>query len=375
MITRITSHLRPPEPAAAPFCAVYRECGGCPLIGLSSAEQRAKKTEQLMRTMHAQGVPCDAPAWVSDGRVWGYRNRLRLRFDQGRPVFFNANKDPSCSVLRPELRELIPRVAEWAGPRQAALSAFEHLEVRAPDVDGLGALAIYSSERVTRPRGTMGPLGLQSSSHLTESEPLEAPPGMLLAQPGHPVPMQRFHWTVDIVNYVPVTSFMQVNSGVNDLLIREIQELALSCGARTALDLYSGTGNFSLALLAAGLNVTSVEMDGLAFAGYRRALTERGEQLSGAVCDVSEAANRLLDSGAAYDLVIANPPRAGLGKAAPRCASLSRTHFVLCCCRAESFARDARVLTQSGLQLVRLMAFDMFPGTEHLEVLGFFSRS
>ena len=67
------------------------------------------------------------------------------------------------------------------------------------------------------------------------------------------------------------------------------------------------------------------------------------------------------------DLVVADPPRGGLGKIASRlnfCKSLC-----LVSCHLPSAVRDIRTLTESGWRIERIIPFDMFPQTAYVELL------
>jgi 23S rRNA (uracil1939-C5)-methyltransferase len=75
------------------------------------------------------------------------------------------------------------------------------------------------------------------------------------------------------------------------------------------------------------------------------------------------------------DLILADPPRAGLGHAvldgllaqeAPWLAYVS--------CDPSTLARDARRLTSAGYRLVRITPFDLFPQTYHIESISLWEK-
>jgi tRNA/tmRNA/rRNA uracil-C5-methylase (TrmA/RlmC/RlmD family) len=74
----------------------------------------------------------------------------------------------------------------------------------------------------------------------------------------------------------------------------------------------------------------------------------------------------------AFDVVVADPPRTGLGPDV--CRELLRLRprrFVYVSCNALSQLDDARMLL-AGYRLTALRGYDMFPQTPHLEVLAIF---
>jgi tRNA/tmRNA/rRNA uracil-C5-methylase (TrmA/RlmC/RlmD family) len=77
------------------------------------------------------------------------------------------------------------------------------------------------------------------------------------------------------------------------------------------------------------------------------------------------------------NLVVLDPAREGAGKAVMAAlnghgSTLRRIVYVSC--EPSSFSRDARVLLDAGWTLRTLRAFDIFPMTEHVELVAAFAR-
>lgn len=338
-------------------CSVHARCGGCPWLGWSAAEQRTRKLAELESALASLGIGSPGAQWITDERELGYRNRVRLRFDDGVPSFFNPQKDAQCSALNAELRAALNRVRSWAIPWRTQLREYEHLEVRAFDADGVLGLSLW-------PR----------AGEVARWDQLRVPTDFALGGPGQGA-RQRFVSSQGHYFYVPVTSFMQVNTGVNDLLVEQITQLVQASGARRCLDLFCGAGNFGLALAAVGCAVSGVESDAAALGAFRRAAAEQALDVRELVhAPAEQALQGWVARAERFDCVVANPPRAGLGRSVADCAALASRELLLCCCKVQSFARDSRALCDAGFELQALFAIDMFPGTEHLEVLGRFRR-
>ena len=73
------------------------------------------------------------------------------------------------------------------------------------------------------------------------------------------------------------------------------------------------------------------------------------------------------------DLVVIDPPRAGLGPATVRAlVRIKSREIVYISCDAGTFARDSRPLIESGYTLASLHLFDLFPQTFHTETIAVF---
>jgi 23S rRNA (uracil1939-C5)-methyltransferase len=86
------------------------------------------------------------------------------------------------------------------------------------------------------------------------------------------------------------------------------------------------------------------------------------------------AARALFEAGERFDLAILDAPRAGVKSGIEHMAALTRSALAVCSCNPESLARNLRSLTALGFVLERLLLFDMFPNTRHVEVLAWLER-
>jgi tRNA/tmRNA/rRNA uracil-C5-methylase (TrmA/RlmC/RlmD family) len=75
-------------------------------------------------------------------------------------------------------------------------------------------------------------------------------------------------------------------------------------------------------------------------------------------------------------LVVFDPPRAGAGpKVVEGMLRLKPAHIAAVSCDPATFSRDIRGLIDGGYELVSVDAFDMFPQTHHVEIVGHLQRS
>ena len=134
-----------------------------------------------------------------------------------------------------------------------------------------------------------------------------------------------------------------------------------------ALDLYAGVGLFSLPLARRFRTVTAVE----AGAGAARDLQFNAERAGVEIAVAQKPAEAWLEGlDRAPDLVLADPPRAGLGK--PVVAHLLRLHptrISIAACDPATLARDLAPLVANAYRIARLTLVDLFPQTYHFETV------
>jgi 23S rRNA (uracil1939-C5)-methyltransferase len=137
------------------------------------------------------------------------------------------------------------------------------------------------------------------------------------------------------------------------------------------VDAYAGSGNFALPLLSRGLRGVAVESNASAVESAREAAVAQGHDPAAFVLDDAAAyAERLARRGERVDLVLVDPPRAGLKSGLAALAGLAAGWLAMCSCNPVTLARDLRALQDLGFELESLQAFDMFPQTHHLETLA-----
>jgi len=167
-----------------------------------------------------------------------------------------------------------------------------------------------------------------------------------------------------------VESFFQTNTAGARVLYDLVGEAA---GAGTRLlDLYCGTGSIGLYLADRVQEVVGVELVESAVADARenalRAGIGHARFIAGPVEKVAE--------GLEADVVVVDPPRAGLHPKASRwLASLEGAQvLVYVACNPASLSRDREVLAEGGWKLTDVWTVDLFPQTGHMEAVGRFVK-
>lgn len=136
-------------------------------------------------------------------------------------------------------------------------------------------------------------------------------------------------------------------------------------------DLYCGVGGFALALAQPGAQVLGVEVSAPAIDGARAAAAQLNLTSPQVRFEAGDAS--VLDaSGQVYghdkpDLLVVNPPRRGIGELAASIEDSGIQRVLYSSCNPASLTKDLEVMSSYRVRRARL--FDMFPHTNHAEVL------
>jgi 23S rRNA (uracil1939-C5)-methyltransferase len=158
-------------------------------------------------------------------------------------------------------------------------------------------------------------------------------------------------------------SFTQVNPAVATKLRQWVCSIAAESRAKTAVDAFSGSGDIAVDLATLGLRVTAIEID-------RDASALCAARLPAGSRAVSSSVESALPRALPADLVVLNPPRAGLDARIPsllQAESREPRALVYVSCDPATLARDIKRLNHYRVESLR--AFDMFPQTSHVETV------
>jgi 23S rRNA (uracil1939-C5)-methyltransferase len=157
-------------------------------------------------------------------------------------------------------------------------------------------------------------------------------------------------------------SFFQTNRFLTDELVSLV---ASGRSGELAVDLYAGTGLFSLGLAHSFRRVIAVESGPTSFADLRSNAPANIESVRSTTEEYLRKPQAVRP-----DYVVVDPPRAGLGEKVAR--SLANTVSPRICyvsCDPSTLARDLRVLLESGYRIESIHLVDLFPQTFHLETI------
>jgi 23S rRNA (uracil1939-C5)-methyltransferase len=332
------------EPPCPVFGPVSGMCGGCHYQHASYDAQLRLKREILAETLLRTGkIDFDANhILVEAGEPFGYRNRAQFHFEANRIGYREMNSRrlvpiEQCPICSPKINEVIASLSRMVRDR------------RWPDF--IGSLEVFTDERQVQwnVRESSRPLGRRFFDWLAEEIPGTVP-GPLTYR----VNEDDFQ--------VSGTSFFQVNR----FLLPHLATLAIgeSRGAE-AWDLYAGAGLFSLPLARSFESVVAVEAG--RSAADLRVNAERAALRMKVSTEQTEAF--LAGVGNAPEFVLADPPRAGLGKVVTaRLLELRPASLVIVACDPATLARDlAGLIPAYGIEEITMV--DLFPQTFHLETI------
>jgi 23S rRNA (uracil1939-C5)-methyltransferase len=172
-------------------------------------------------------------------------------------------------------------------------------------------------------------------------------------------------------------AFLQTNTAMAERLYELAREYAALRAEETLYDLYCGIGTIGLTLARDALTVWGIEVSEESVAcALENAELNGITNAAFYAATVGEALRELRGRAGDPDVVVVDPPRAGLaGKALKRVGEIGAPRVVYVSCNPTTLASDAKTLRDEyGYELTRARPVDMFPHTPHVETVALLVR-
>jgi 23S rRNA (uracil1939-C5)-methyltransferase len=374
-------------------CRHSEICGGCSLQHLSYADQLASKEAALRARLpraarEAMASPVFVPIEVAGETPWAFRQKVAFVFSSGaggRGLVMGHFERGSKRIVPVEecpvhsargnriafaLRDRLARAGiSAAGPSLSGI--LRHLIIRTTldDREAVAMLVVTRNDKSLR----------KPVRSLLDSD--DRPDGFFININNKPGPFMigpetiriegRSHVreTIGGLSYlVSPDTFFQTNARAAAVLQRCVIDGIGSSGR--VLDLYCGSGLFSLPLAAAGARVLGIDDN-------RQAITD---------ADANVRLNRIPDARVTFrtacvedgltrvvrepwDAVILDPPRQGCPKTVLDAVfrNVVPPRAVYVSCNPDMLAMELPLILSAGYRAERIEAVDMFPHTDHIE--------
>ena len=328
---------------------------------------------------------------------WRYRNKLEYSFGEGddgelvlgfhRPGRWNDIDDVSDDILASEAIDGVrERVKAWC--REQGLSAYDrrsqggflrNLVVREGRRSGqvqarlVTSSGDFAADQFAAAADVQGALWTRVDS---VAETTREGKTQLIAGKGK-IEEELHTAGGDKLRFrISSEAFFQTNTEMAEVLFGVAVELAGLTGRERVFDLFSGIGTIALTLSTQAGEVWGVE-------SVERAVADSisNARLNGVdnarffAGDVRTAMRPLVEEAGRPDVLVVDPPRAGLSqKIVRRILEAQAKRLVYVSCNPTTLAPNARQLADAGYALRTVQPVDMFPQTPHIEAVALLER-
>jgi len=334
-----------------PKCPYYGICGGCQYQHINySAQLIIKKTilsEQLERVGSLKNI--EENQFLASSRDYNYRNHVQFHFDpEGKPGFQKALSHDviavdECLIAEESINRLLKTIQFEPG------TGIERVSVRD---DGIGTPLI----------------SLTGSSNNPPEFEVDFPLNVIYRSKAGDIVLSGDGANLFSIKgkdfQVSVGSFFQTNNDIAEKMVELIESLAEIDNHSTVVDCYCGVGFFSRFLAGRAGRLIGIESSEDACNDFAVNLDEFDN------VELYQGAAELIlpQLNVKPDLVVVDPPRAGLAPVAMKALMKSKPRQIIyVSCDPATLSRDLKIMVAEGYLIDSITPVDMFPQTYHIE--------
>jgi 23S rRNA (uracil1939-C5)-methyltransferase len=311
----VVERLRDSPHRRVPPCPVASRCGGCSWQHIVYDEQVAQK-EKILRDSLRRLPPTEWRPFLPAPSEFHYRNRIQLHVQGGRWGFYAKGSHELVAVSRCWIAE------------ERLNAGLRELPTAAPAGASRLELALTEEGKLSLTAGARDP---------------------------------------------HAALFAQVNSLQNEVLKKAVIEAIAVTDPEWLMDLYCGAGNLTwpLARHYPGVPLTAAELSRASIARAREKATMAGLSIDWHAGDVATVLAES-EPRAGRGVAVLDPPRTGCERAViDQLLRHGPRQIIYVSCNPSTFARDAERLVTSGRYVLQtVQGLDMFPQTEHVELIA-----
>ncbi len=378
----------------APRCPYAGTCGGCKWQHVDYTRQRTEKLNRLRSTFAEAATECPVESVVASPDQFYYRNRMDFTFGRDGELglkmpdkWWAALNLETCYLLSPESVEIVNAVREWArstglpfwdGKTHAGF--FRYLVIREGKNTGERMVTLVTATNdAFRPEGLVAAIGDRATSivhGINDGITDLSISDVLVPLKGNPF----IHEEINGVRFkITPNAFFQTNSAMaaklQDEVVRHCETAVVGKTNPTVLDLYCGSGFFSLALAkrSSTIKVVGIEENAEAIACAKENVAANAVEAEYFVSKAEEFDWKSY----APDVVIVDPPRAGMHpKVIETLLEAAPPTIIYISCKYERFLMEWNGTANSApalstkYRLADAAALDLFPHTPHIEFVA-----
>lgn len=344
---RIVKVLEPSPYRILPACPLYGKCGGCNMMHIDYEYQKVLRTQILQDILDKQQIPYPEIQVIS-GEPLGYRARFQLT--DGGLMEKASNKTvniTNCPIAQGPVNEYFSTVPQSARPKGRV-----HL------FGSPKALPLKIASPVEKiPVQTRNKKVHHTVKRIWQGAVIDPESTLTISLGGKNISFD-------------VRGFFQSNP---EVLEKAIPVLTKNAKGKSVLDMYCGSGTFSVFLADCFDKVYMVEHNrqAIIYAEQNMAgLNHESYGTSGAKW-VNENADSIIARNGMFDCVVIDPPRSGMEKEVLNWIIKNKPYDLrIVSCDPATNGRDLKALCNAGYVIRELYLLDFYPQTSHIETLA-----
>lgn len=382
------------KPATKSLCPVHGKCGGCQLLDMPYEQQLKRKQTEVAKLLKPY---CQVEKIIGMDDPFHYRNKVHAVFGHKKdgtvisgiyqegthfivPVDECLIEDQRADAIIRDIRGLLKSFKIKTYNEDTGYGLFRHVLIRTGYHSGqimvvlvLGSPILPSKNNFVKALRKLHPeiTTIVQNINTKDTNMVLGDRNQVIYGKGYIEDVlcgKRFRLSPG--------SFYQINSVQTEKLYNKAIKYADLKKKETVIDAYCGIGTIGIVASDRAKRVIGVELNAEAIHDAKiNSRMNKIENIEFYANDAGRFMVELADADEHIDVVFMDPPRSGSTEEfLSSVVTLSPRKVVYISCGPDTLARDLKYLTTHGYQVLKITPFDLFPFTEHTEVVTLLTR-
>jgi len=360
-----------------PLCPYFGKCGGCQWQHVVYEHQlisKKKIVKDLLERIGKIYQPQVKDIIPSDSE-WYYRNRVRFQVGKAEDkttnlgfAVYNSNEVvdiESCFIVKKPIVELLRKMRNYKTELQSMYDFEVYYSEAEEQFIFYGITREITAFNNIRRLPELFKGGILYDKKTKRSITIKSP---FL---NYKIKAENLSFDLKI----NAGGFIQANQSINSKIISTLVNEFGECKEMKLLELYAGSGNFTIPLSKVFKQVVAVEgLGSSAQALEENVYKANAMNVITIKNDVENEVIKSFNLKKKYDVIFMDPPRTGAKDIITYLPHLGAHTIAYLSCNPATLARDLQMLTNIGFSLEKVISYDMFPQTFHIECLAILKR-
>lgn len=350
--------IKPSKDRINPACIYYDTCGGCNLLHMNYKGQlvyKQSKVAEILTKFTKEDIKVNSIIYTDN--QFNYRNKITVHKKQELGYYAKGSKEIvpicKCHLVDAKINQLLEYMKKYMN-----LALVDELIIRTSKYHDEAMVVVKTKEGINESEWVNHLKDKVTSFIVCQNNVFKTICGSSYIKES----MNDFDFLIS------KDSFFQVNTECAIKLYDKVKEYAHLTGNENVLDLYCGTGTIGIYLSKDAKHVLGVEINKHAIEDANK--NKELNHISNIDFICGDSGNVVTTLKKEFDVIIVDPPRAGLDKQTIQFLKESNARrIVYVSCDPVTLARDINILKHI-YDIKELTPVDMFPNTSHVECVS-----
>lgn len=384
----VTQRISPSPWRIDSLCPYFEHCSGCSMQDLSYDKELEIKREHITQSLY-KATKKEYPVEMQRASLaYGYRNKIELKCSESGELGYYGRKSrqligiKECNIAQNEISQIIPKIESTIQEypnlfkKTSKEKLIKNITIRANE-EGFRMIIVTTSTKHSDLPALFKKLkaieGVLSVHHSVNPIKRDERIGKKVVFVGGDAKLNDRFGAFDIL--VSPDAFLQVNREMAIQMYEQAFSLLGDLSQKTVLDLYCGAGLTSLFLAKKAKKVIGVEINPRAIEDAR--INAEKNHIENVEFFAQPAESYILKQMAldGVDTIVVDPPRKGLDtELINQIVASPNTEILYISCDPMTLGRDLQRFIEGGYAVQKVVGFDMFPRTMHVETVVLMSK-